>query len=76
MFTARRLDAHEALTIGLVDYVAPTADFETELAQRVAGICANAPLTLRAAKVVLERTLDTDQAELDRKIAACFQARL
>ena len=72
LFTARRLDAHEALTIGLVDYVAPTADFETELAQRVASICANAPLTLRAAKAVLEGTPDADQAELDRKIAACF----
>ena len=72
LFIARRLDAHEALAIGLVDYVAPAADFETELAQRVASICANAPLTLRAAKGVLERTPDTDQAELDGKIAACF----
>ncbi len=74
LFTARRLDANEALAIGLVDYIASTADFETQLAQRVATICANAPLTLRAAKGVLERTLDTDQAELDRKITACFSS--
>ena len=72
LFTARRLDAHEALTIGLVDYIVSAADFETELAQRVASICANAPLTLRAAKGVLERTPDTNLAELERKIAACF----
>ena len=72
LFTARRLDAREALTIGLVDYVAPAPDFERALSHRIASICANAPLTLRAAKGVLERTLDTDQAELDGKIAACF----
>ena len=72
LFTARRFDVDEALTIGLVDYVAPTQDFETELSHRISTICANAPLTLRAAKGVLERTPDTDQAELDRKIAACF----
>jgi enoyl-CoA hydratase/carnithine racemase len=72
LFTARRLDAHEAQTIGLVDYVAPVSDFERALSHRIASICANAPLTLRAAKGVLERTPDTDQAELDGKIAACF----
>ena len=72
LFTARKLNAHEALAIGLVDYVAPASDFETELVRRVASICANAPLTLRAAKAVLERRPDTDQAELDRKIASCF----
>ena len=72
LFTARRFDAHEALTIGLVNYVAPITDFDTELSHRIASICANAPLTLRAAKAVLERRSDTDPAELDRKIAACF----
>ncbi|MEE3120890.1 MAG: enoyl-CoA hydratase, partial [Pseudomonadota bacterium] len=38
----------------------------------IASICTNAPLTLRAAKAVLERRPDTNQAELDRKIASCF----
>ena len=55
-----------------MDYVAPVSDFEHVLSHRIASICANAPLTLRAAKGVLERTPDTDQAELDGKIAACF----
>ena len=72
LFTARRFDAHEALTIGLVNYVTPIPDFEAELSYHIASICANAPLTLRAAKAVLERRPDTDQAELDRKIATCF----
>ena len=72
LFTARRFDAHEALTIGLVNYVTPIPDFEAELSHRIASICANAPLTLRAAKAVLERRPDTDQAVLDRKIATCF----
>ena len=72
LFTARRFDAHEALTIGLVNYVTPIPDFEAELSHRIASICTNAPLTLRAAKAVLEREPDTDQVELDRKIAACF----
>ena len=72
LFTARRFDAHEALTIGLVNYVTTIPDFEAELSHRVDSICSNAPLTLRVAKAVLERGPDTDQAELDRKIAACF----
>ncbi len=72
LFTARRFDAKAALAIGLIDYLAPAQDFETALDRRVAEICANAPLTLRAAKGVLECTPDTDPAELERKIAACF----
>ncbi|MBL6787620.1 MAG: enoyl-CoA hydratase/isomerase family protein [PS1 clade bacterium] len=72
LFTARRLDASQALAMGLVNYVTSTADFDTELAHHVATICTNAPLTLKAAKAVIERHPDTDQAEIDQKIAACF----
>ena len=53
MFSARFLDAEEALRIGLVNFVEPResiAEAVTDYACRVAG---NAPLTVRAAKAAV-----------------------
>jgi enoyl-CoA hydratase/carnithine racemase len=58
MMTARLLEADEALRVGLVDYVVPLADvtaFGRDLAGRIA---ANAPLTVRWAKEVVNRCVD------------------
>ena len=49
-FTGRRLNATEALAIGLVDRVWPVADFEREVLAYAESIAANAPLTLAALK--------------------------
>ena len=48
--TARRLNAKEALAIGLVDRVWPVADFEREALAYAEMIAANAPLSLAALK--------------------------
>jgi enoyl-CoA hydratase len=58
LMTARLLEADEALRVGLVDYVVPLADvtaFGRDLAGRIA---ANAPLTVRWAKEVVNRCVD------------------
>ncbi|HZU05848.1 MAG TPA: enoyl-CoA hydratase-related protein [Chloroflexota bacterium] len=58
LMTARLVDAAEALRIGLVDYVVPSAEVEAfgrELASRIA---ANAPLAVRWAKAGVNRCLD------------------
>lgn len=78
LFTGRRFNAGEALAMGLVDRVVPTAALE-EATRALAGeIAANAPLSVRAAK----RTIDElsrnpatpDIAALDATIEACFDS--
>ncbi len=53
LFTARRYGAEEALRVGLVNAVVPKAELETFVRDVAATIAANAPLTLRSAKLVL-----------------------
>ncbi|KAJ8473508.1 hypothetical protein ONZ45_g16265 [Pleurotus djamor] len=59
IFTARSLNANEALSWGLVDYVAPEESTAYDHAVKVATqIAANAPLALRAAKQAISRSED------------------
>jgi enoyl-CoA hydratase/carnithine racemase len=53
LFTARRYGAEEALRVGLVNTVIPKAELEAFVRDVAATIAANAPLTLRSAKLVL-----------------------
>ncbi len=75
-FTARHLDAEDALRIGLVNRVVPKPELQVFTERYVADIAANAPLTLRAAKRAILETLRPpaggERAEVARLIAACF----
>ncbi len=77
-FTARQYTAAEALAIGLVNRVVPAAELVAFTTRYVAGIAANAPLTLRAAKRAIaeaQRNPGTrDTPALDTLIAACFES--
>jgi enoyl-CoA hydratase/carnithine racemase len=53
LFTARRYGADEALRVGLVNAVKPKAELEAFVRDVATTIAANAPLTLRSAKLVL-----------------------
>jgi enoyl-CoA hydratase len=77
LFTGRRFNAAEALAMGLVDRVVPSAQLEEATTRTLAAeIAANAPLSVRAAK----RTIDEltrhpaspDMAALDSAIETCF----
>ena len=79
MFSARFLDAEEALRIGLVNFVESRetiADAVTEYARRVA---VNAPLTVRAAKAAVEAweagERPEDLAKVGRLVNACFDSK-
>lgn len=62
IFSARRVEAEEALQIGLVEYVVP-ADALTERAQELAGrIAQNAPIALAQAKFAIDQGLETSLA--------------
>jgi enoyl-CoA hydratase len=49
-YTARQFDAAEALTMGLVNRVAPSAELESYVKNITDMISANAPLTIKAVK--------------------------
>jgi len=67
LFEGELLDAAEAHSIGLVEYVVEDTELETRTAKLIATIVSNAAVTMRAAKLVAdmcERTLtprDTEQ---------------
>jgi len=77
LFSGRRLNAAEAMQIGLVNRVSASAEtLEAETRALAAEIAANAPLTIRAAKHAIDAlTRDGASADLsllDADIAACF----
>jgi len=76
-FTARRLDAAEALRIGLINRVADSDKLDALLGEYTTAICQNAPLTIKAGKRIIRDVLKTEDADmgLARKlILDCFES--
>jgi enoyl-CoA hydratase/carnithine racemase len=77
-FTARRMDAQEALSRGFLARILPRDNFEAAVAELAAGIAANAPLTLRAAKAAIRTAVRAphapSQEQCDALAAACFDS--
>lgn len=75
-FTARQFDAAEAKEMGLVNRVVPTIELKKTAADMARTIAANAPLTIKAAKLAVRELLkDPDKRDLARCEAAveeCF----
>jgi enoyl-CoA hydratase/carnithine racemase len=67
-FTARQFSAEEALRMGLVNNVLPADALETHVRNTAEMIAANAPLTIRAAKIAVREAL---QDESRRDLALC-----
>ncbi len=78
LITARRLDAAEALRIGLVNRVVPVAELETSVRETCAAIIDNAPLSITANKVTIDEILkdpaDRDMARIDDLTRLCFDS--
>jgi enoyl-CoA hydratase/carnithine racemase len=77
-FTGRRLDAAEALRIGLVNRVAPVAGLDALLAEYTTAITTGAPLTIKAGKRIMQEVLALD-SEFDRELSRrlimdCFES--
>jgi enoyl-CoA hydratase/carnithine racemase len=76
-FTARRLDAAEALRIGLVNRVTEPDKLDDLLAEYVTAITTGAPLTIKAGKRIIRDVLKTGDADMElarRLILDCFES--
>lgn len=78
LLSGERIDAAEALRIGLVNRVVPAAALEDTVAGLARGMAANAPLSVRGMKLVVDQALrdpaDRDMAAVDRVVATCFDS--
>ena len=78
-YTARKFDAREALTMGLINRLVPVAELESYTRSYANMIADNAPLTLAAVKrCVLERHKDPSARDLKRcqdMVDACFASK-
>ena len=78
-YTARQFTAAEALTMGLVNRVVPSAELETYVKTITDTICANAPLTIKAVKFAVGEILKDESARdmgrVEAMVEACFASR-
>ena len=76
-FTARRLDAAEALRIGLVNRVAEVEGLDALLAEYTNAISTGAPLTIKAGKRIIREVLENDDVDMELcrgLILECFES--
>jgi enoyl-CoA hydratase len=76
MFTARRYNAQEALAMGLVNRVLPEAELDDYVRKVAMELAANAPLTIAAAKAVIETVIapPVDVSAARDRIVRCMQS--
>jgi len=63
LYTGKRIDAHDALRLGLVDYVVPMPHLMSKCEEIAAEICKSAPLAVQKIKEVALRGLDLPLAD-------------
>lgn len=74
LFSARTLDASEALRIGLVNFVVEADELQASVTRYAQTIAANAPLTLRAAKAAVALFESYSRSESADAVAALVDA--
>lgn len=79
LFTARFLDADEALRIGLINRVVSRDDLESTVREYAELIANNAPLTVKTAKAVVRETRkdphDRDLGKIAQMVDECFESK-
>src|SRR5437773_2610067 len=75
--TARKINAVEALSLGLIGRVSPPDALDSLLSEYTTALTANAPLTMRAGKAIIAEILkpspDLDVALCQDLIRGCFE---
>jgi len=78
LLLSERIDAQEALRVGLVNRIAPREEFDALLAEYTTAITTGAPLTIKAGKRIIREVLKPD-ADIDmdlcqKLIKVCFES--
>ncbi len=77
LFSARQIEADEALRLGLVNQVLPADELVDAVRAYAARVAANAPLTVQAAKAALrlfERYSAADDSAVAQAVDRCFDS--
>lgn len=78
LFTGRLMDAEEASSIGLVNFIVGREDIEAQTIAYANTVAANAPLTVKAVKAALNAwesgASSDDRARVKRLVDACFDS--
>ncbi len=78
LFTARRFDAQEAKDMGLVNRMVPSDELEEYVSRLAESIAANAPLTVKTSKFIVNQCcLDPQKRDMDkasRMVDTCFKS--
>jgi enoyl-CoA hydratase len=78
LFTGRRFSGEEALRMGLINRLLPQAELASSVQDAAATIGANAPLTIRAAKLasteLLKAEAERDLTIVQGAVEACFNS--
>ena len=76
-FTGRRLDAAEALRIGLINRMAERDGLDALLEEYTSAITTGAPLTIKAGKRILREVLKSSDVDMElcrKLIFECFES--
>ena len=68
LFTAQIFSANDAFRWGLINRVVPEADLETTVEQLAVDIALNAPLSVKATKLILN---ETQKVTIEPDLAFC-----
>jgi enoyl-CoA hydratase len=78
LYTGARIDAAEAERIGLINRAVADEDLSDTVADLARTIADNAPLSVVAAKLIVNETMkaerERDMAAVERAVAACFDS--
>ena len=78
-FTARRIDAAQALSMGLISRLCEPDQLPALLAEYTSALAANAPLTVRTGKAIMAEILkpsaQVDMALCQQLIRGCFESQ-
>ncbi len=79
LFSARFLEAEEALRVGLINRIVPGERLEAEVREYAGKIAENAPMTIRAARAALQEwerePADRDLERVEALVNACFDSQ-
>jgi enoyl-CoA hydratase/carnithine racemase len=74
LFSAQRFTAEDSVQMGLVNKVVGDEFFDDAIDEYCDSVCSNAPMSLRAAKYMVDQGAGGDQDEMRRRAIECLKS--